>query len=168
MAPTIFTEKNFVRVFMDVHGYGTIFLDRIRKRNWFGLVYDNKHSDMYYCPNWVTQFYTHIDISTIDHDLLIIVHFDSEDFVININMIEMITQIPCPPQHDAPLPLIVYMTDMGVRCEEKDCGLKASTIFCNVHCVGINHTTSFNRLMLQIIHSLMTRQHTVCLNAVLW
>jgi len=96
----------------------------------------NKDSDVY-CLNLVTQFYTHIDTSTIDHNLhTFIVHFDSGDFVVNINMIEMITQIPCPPQYDAPLSLIEYMTVMGVRCEEKDRRLKVSTIFHNVHCVG--------------------------------
>ena len=107
MAPTIFTEKNFARVFMDVHGYGTISLDRIRERNWFELVYDNEDSDVYYFPNLITQFYTHIDSSTIDHDLhTFIVHFDSGDLIVNINTIEMITKIHCPPQYDAPLPLI--------------------------------------------------------------
>ena len=33
--------------------------------------------------------------------------------------------------------------------------------------LGLDHTTSFNRLILQIIHSLMTRQHTICLNTVI-
>jgi len=100
-------------------------------------VYDNEDGDVNCCPNLVTQFYTHIDTSTINHDLLtFIVHFDSGDLVVNINTIEMITQIPCPPQYDAPLPLIEYMTVIGVRCEEKDSELKESTIFHNVHCVG--------------------------------
>ena len=77
---------------MDVHGYGTIFFDHIKERNWFGLVYDNEDSDVYYCPNLVTQFYTHIDIPTIDHNLhTFILHFNSGDFVVNINKIEMIT-----------------------------------------------------------------------------
>jgi len=177
MAPTVFAEKNFASVFIDVHGYGTIFLDRIREKNLFGLVYDNEDGDAYYCPDLVTQFYTHIDTSTFDHDLLsFIVHFDSGDIVVNINTIKMITQIPCPPQYDAPLPIIEYMTVMGVRCEEKDLGLKVSTTFRNVHCVGrwvqrnilgLDHTTSFNRPVLQIVHSLMTKQHTVCLNTVI-
>ena len=47
IAPTIFAEKNFVRIFMDVNNYGTIFLDRIREWNWFGLVYDNEDSNVY-------------------------------------------------------------------------------------------------------------------------
>ena len=57
-----------------------------------------------------------------------------------------------------------------------DHGLRASTTFRNIHCVGrwikrsimgIDHMTSFNILVLQIIHSLMMRQHTVCLNMML-
>jgi len=31
MAPIIFTEKIFARIFIDVHGYGTIFLGHIRE-----------------------------------------------------------------------------------------------------------------------------------------
>ena len=66
---------------------------------------------------------------------------------------------------------------MGARCTEQDWGLKASTMFRNIHCVGrriqrnilgLNHTTSFNRLVLQIIHDLMTRQHTVCINTTIF
>ena len=62
---------------------------------------------------------------------------------------------------------------MGARCTEQDRGLKASTTFRNVYCVGrwiqrnilgLDHTTSFNRPVLQIIHDLMTRQHTICIN----
>jgi len=177
MAPTIFDEKIFSRIFMDVIGYGTVFMDRIRDRQWYGLVYDNEDGDAFYCPDLVTQFYTYIDISTIGHDLhTSIVHFDSGDLVINVNTIEDITQISCPPQHVASLPLIDYISVMGVRCQEKDRRLKASTTFRIVHCVGrwvqhilgLDHTTLFNRPVLQIVHSLMIRQHTVCLNTVLW
>ena len=72
-------------------------------------MYGNEDSDVYYCPNVLTQFYTHINTSTIDHDLLtFIVHFDSGDIIVNINKIEMITQIPCPPQYDATLPHRIY------------------------------------------------------------
>ena len=53
MAPTIFPEKNFARIFKDIHGYGTIFLDRIRERNWFGLVYDNEDVMLIIVPNWL-------------------------------------------------------------------------------------------------------------------
>jgi len=69
------------------------------------------------------------------------------------------------------------MSIIGVRCLQKDRGIKASTTFLNVHCVGrlvqrnilgLDHTTSFNRPVLKIVHGLMTRQHTVCLNTVLW
>ena len=71
--------------------------------------------------------------------------------VVNVNTLEMVTHVPCLPQHDALLPLIEYMTVMGVRCEKKDCGLKVSTIFCNVYFVGrwvqrnilgLDHTTT--------------------------
>ena len=48
MALSIFPEKNFARIFTDIHGYGTNFLDYIRERNWFGLVYDNEDGDAYY------------------------------------------------------------------------------------------------------------------------
>ena len=41
MAPSIFTEKDFARLFSDIHGYDHIFLDRIREWNWYALVYDN-------------------------------------------------------------------------------------------------------------------------------
>ena len=45
---------------MDVHGYGTIFLDRIKERNWFGLVYDNEDGDAYYCPDLISPtLHTH-------------------------------------------------------------------------------------------------------------
>ena len=69
------------------------------------------------------------------------------------------------------------MTVMGARCTEQNRGLKASTTFRNVHCVGrwiqrnilgLNHTTSFNRPVLQIIHDLMTRQHTICINKIIF
>ena len=61
---------------------------------------------------------------------------------------------------------------MGARCTEQDSGLKANTTFRNVHCnrrwvqrnnLGVNHTTLFNMPVLQIIHSLKTRQYTVCM-----
>jgi len=63
------------------------------------------------------------------------------------------------------------MSLMGARCAELDRGLKTSTTFRNIYCVGrwiqwnilcIDHTTSFNRLVLQNIHNLMTRQHRLC------
>jgi len=88
-------------------------------------------------------------------------------------MLEDYTQVPSNPYHSDPLPLIEYITVMGARCTEQDRGLKASTTFRNIHCVGrwiqcnilvLDHTTSFNRQVLQIIHDLMTRQHTVCIN----
>ena len=93
-------------------------------------MYDNEDDDAYYCPESVTQFYTQIDTNTIDHDLQIfIVHVETGDIIVNLNTLEMVTYIPCLPQHDAPLSLIEYMTVKGVRCEEKDSGLKANTTF---------------------------------------
>ena len=50
-------------------------------------------------------------------------------------------------------------------------------MFRNIHCVGrwiqrnilgLDHTTSFNRPVLQIIHALMTRQHTACINTTIF
>ena len=43
----IFPEKDFSRIFSDVHGYGTVFLDQIRERQCYGLVYDNTDLDAY-------------------------------------------------------------------------------------------------------------------------
>ena len=53
MALVIFPDKDFSQIFSDVHGYGTVFLDRIRERQWYGLVYDNTDLDTYYCPDLV-------------------------------------------------------------------------------------------------------------------
>ena len=47
MAPTIFPKKKFSRIFNDVQGYGTVLLDRIRERQWYGLVYDNSDVDTF-------------------------------------------------------------------------------------------------------------------------
>ena len=80
---------------MDVNGYEIVFIDRIRKSYWYGLVYDNVDSDVFYYPDLVTQFYTNIDASTIDHDLhQFNVHFDSGDLIVNINTIEEINKSP--------------------------------------------------------------------------
>ena len=103
-------------------------------------------------------------------------HLATGDIIITTDMLEDYTQVPNNLHHSEPLPLIEYITIMGVRCTEQHRGLKASTTFRNVHCVGcwiqrnilgLDHTTSFNRSVLQIIHDLMTKQHTVCLNTVI-
>ena len=47
MAPVIFFEKDFSRIFSDIHGYGTVFLNRIRQRQWYELVYENTDLDAY-------------------------------------------------------------------------------------------------------------------------
>jgi len=58
------------------------------------------------------------------------------DIVITLNLLEDYTHVPSNPHHRVPLPLIDYMTVMGARCTEQDKGLKASTTFRNIHCVG--------------------------------
>ena len=87
------------------------------------------------------------------------------DLVITVDMLEDYNQILSNPHHCDPLPSIDYMTVMGTRCTEQDKGLKTSTMFRNIHCIGrwiqrnilgLDHTTSFNRPVLQIIHDLMT------------
>ena len=61
----IFLEKDFLQIFSDIHGFGIVFLDWIRERQWHGLVYCNTDLDAYYCPNFI---YLGIDVATIDHD----------------------------------------------------------------------------------------------------
>ena len=91
-------------------------------------------------------------------------------------MIEDYTQVPSYPHHSEPLYLIEYTTIMGARCTEQDHGIKVSMTFSNVYCVGrwiqrnilgLDHTTAFNRLVLQVIHDLMTKQHMICLNTII-
>ena len=62
MALIIFAEKDFSRIFNDILGYDTMFLDRNRKRQWYGLVYDNTDLDAFYCPELVKKFYFGIDV----------------------------------------------------------------------------------------------------------
>ena len=174
MAPSIFSEKDFGKILCDSNGYGHMFLDRIRAWDWYNLVYDNSENDAFYCPELVTLFYTSIDHASVNvHTYQFTVHMPLGDLFITLPLLEEMTSVPSITQHSDPLPLIDYMSIMGARCTEQDRGLKASTTFRNVHCVGrwiqrnilgLDHTTSFNRPVLQIIHDLMTRQHTVCLN----
>jgi len=56
--------------------------------------------------------------------------------MVTVDMIEDYTQVPSLPQHTYPLSLIDYMTIMSASCVEYDRGLKASTAFRNVHCIG--------------------------------
>ena len=58
MAPSIFAEKGFSRIFSDVNSYDHIFLDRIREWNWYALVYDNSDHEAYHYPELVKLFYT--------------------------------------------------------------------------------------------------------------
>jgi len=158
MAPSIFAEKDFSRILTDTNGYDHVFLERIREINWYSLVYDNSEFDAYYCTELVKEFYTCIDTTTIDLDHhQFTVHFETEDVMVTIDMIEIYTQVPNSPLHTEPLPLIEYMSIIGARCVEYDRGLKASSTFCYVHCVGrwiqsnilgLDHTTSFNRPVL--------------------
>ena len=110
-------------------------------------------------------------------DSQILVHMPTGDIIVTLLLLEELTHVPCNPHHSDPLSLIDYMTVIGARCMEQDRGLKASTIFRNVYCVsrwiqrnilGLNHTTSFNSPVLQIIHDLMTRQHTICINKIIF
>ena len=86
-----------------------MFLDRIRERQWFELVYNNTDLDAYYFPDLVKEFYLGIDVATIDHDHFV-VHLDHRDLKVTRDTIEAATQIPSSPQHAAPLSLIDYMT----------------------------------------------------------
>ena len=56
MAPNLFAEKDFSKIFCDHNGYGHIFIDRIRAWDWYTLVYDNTDNDAFYCPELVTSF----------------------------------------------------------------------------------------------------------------
>ena len=157
MALTIFTEKDFSRILSDVNGYGHVFLDRIREWNWFTLVYDNSEYEVYYYPELVKIFYSSIDQTTKDLDAHQFTVHQLGDIIVTTDMIEDYTQVPSNPRHSEPLPLIEYMTIMGARYTEQDRGLKVSTIFRNIHCVGrwiprnnlsLDYTTSFNRPVL--------------------
>jgi len=68
MAPPVFAKKDFFRLFSDVHGYGRVFLDRIREWNWYTLVNDNSEYEAYYCPEFVKLFYANLDQPTMDLD----------------------------------------------------------------------------------------------------
>ena len=99
------------------------------------MVYDNTNLDAYYCSDLVKKFYLGIDAVTIDHDHFV-VHLDHGDFEVTRDTIEEVTQIPSPFQHVTPLPLIEYMTLMGLHCTELDHGVQANTTFCNIYCLG--------------------------------
>jgi len=47
-ASAIFPEKNFSQILSDVNGHEHVFIDRIRKRHWYNLVYDNTDVDVFY------------------------------------------------------------------------------------------------------------------------
>ena len=60
MAPSIFVEKDFARIFSDINGYGHIFLDRIREWNWYALVYDNSEHEAYIAPSLSSSSMLHL------------------------------------------------------------------------------------------------------------
>jgi len=174
MAPSLFVERDFSVLLNDIGGYGHIFVDRIRAWNWYSLVYSHNDHDAYYCPDIVTTFYNSIDHASVNHDMYQFVsHMPFGDIFVTIPLIAEVTNVPSYPHHTEPLPLIDYMPIMGIRCTIQDRGLKANTTFRNVHCIGrwvqrnilgLEHQSSFNRPVLQVIHDLMTHNHTVCLN----
>ena len=93
-----------------------------------------------------------------------------------LDMVQEVAQLLIPTHHVALMALIDYLPLMGIRCTEMDRGLRASTTFRKVHglgcgiqrnILGIDHTTSFNRPVLHIIHRMMTRQKNIFLNSVL-
>ena len=78
MVPSIFPDKDFSSILNDNNEYGYMFMEKIRERGWYGLVYTNVVVDVLYCPDLVKKFYENIDPSTIKLDLNhFIVHFDS-------------------------------------------------------------------------------------------
>ena len=92
MAPTIFAEKDFSKILTDVNQYGHVFIEKIRERNWYTLVYDNINLDLFYCPDLIKQFCTGIDASTIDlHLNQFVVHFDTRDLLVTIDTIAKVT-----------------------------------------------------------------------------
>ena len=137
MAPSIFAEKDFTRILSDVNGYGHIFLDRIREWNWYELIYDNSDYEAYHCPELVKLFYNSIDQASVNFDTnQFLVHMPAKNIVITLALLEEFIHVPSNSHHRDPLPLIDYMTVMGARCAEQDRGLKASTTFRNIYCVG--------------------------------
>ena len=80
------------------------------------LVYDNSNVDIFYCQDLVRNFYLGIDTDSINLNLnQFIVHLDHRDLLVTIKTAQDVAQVPSPPQHIAPLPLIKYMTLMGAR-----------------------------------------------------
>ena len=114
MVPSIFAEKDFARIFSDVNGYGHIFLDRIRARDWYELVYDNSDHEAYYCPELIKLSYNSIDQASINFDTNQFgVHLPTGDIVITLALLEEFAHVPSNPHHRNLLPLIDYMTVMG-------------------------------------------------------
>ena len=174
MAPNLYVERDFSALFNDNGGYGHIFADRIRAWNWYNLVFDHHEHEAFYCPDLVNTFYTSIDYASVSHDpYQFVSRMPFGDIWVTLPLIEHITHVPLIQQTCEPLPLIDYLTIMGARCTVQDRGLKAQSTFRNIHCVGrwvqrnimgLDHTSTFSRPILQIIHDLMTQNHTVCLN----
>jgi len=84
-----------------------MFVDRIREQGWYRLVYDNIDVDGFYHPDLVKKVYVNIDPSTINIDLnQFVVHFNSSNLIISIDLIHELTQLLISPQNVAPLVLI--------------------------------------------------------------
>jgi len=64
---------------------------------WYGLVYDNVDVDVFCCPDLVKKFYESIDPTIINLDQhQFIVHFDSGNLIITVDLIHRVTQLLIP------------------------------------------------------------------------
>jgi len=103
MAPNLFVEKNYSKIFCDRNGYGHIFIDRIRAWDWYSLVYDNSDNDAFYCPDLVTSFYNSIDHASVNFETYqFTVHMPLGDIFITIPLLEEITHVPSYPNIATP------------------------------------------------------------------
>ena len=70
------------------------------------------------------KFFIRIDPSTINlNQNRFVVHFDSGDLIVTLDLIQEVTQLPIPTHHAAPMAFIDYLTLMGIQCMEMDRGL---------------------------------------------
>ena len=75
-----------------------------------------------------------IDRSTINLDQnRFVIHFDSGNLIITLDLIQKVTQLLIPIHHIAPMALIDYLPLMDIRCTEMNRGLRTSNTFRNVH-----------------------------------
>ena len=98
MAPSLFAEKDYSKIFSDNNGYGHIFIDRIHSWDWYSLVYDNSDHDAFYCPELVKSFYTSIDHASVNFDTYqFAVHMPLGDIFITLPLLEELTHVPYYP-----------------------------------------------------------------------